>query len=165
MQIKTAFAIGTGITVGVLIGMRVSDDTKCKIFGKIRKKLIYALGGEEKKNYTTFRNPTYHTTYKNYASVSKEKDQGKKRVDIPDQELLKFDDYKSAVECLAMMKYRTANSGVVSVHDLARFRGKSLDYTWDAYGWRECDLIDIDVPSMVEEKYVLNLPRPTYLKE
>lgn len=160
MQIRTALAIGSGIAIGVIFGMGVSEDTKCKVLGKVRKKLIYALGGEEKKNYTTFRNPTYHTTYASYAKNAKKEP---KKVDIPDQDLLKFDSYDEAEECVGSIENIIENFKCFTVTDLARQRNRTLDYTWDAYGWEIEDLkgrIDIN---KINGKFILDLPRPKLL--
>ena len=157
MQIRTALAIGSGIAIGVIFGIGISEDTKCRILGKVRKKLIYALGGEEKKNYTTFRNPTYHKMYASYAKKEP------KKVDIPDQDLLKFDSYDEAEKCVGTIESEIKNFKCFTVIDLAHCRNRALDYTWDAYGWEMEDLkgrIDIN---KINGKFILDLPRPKLL--
>ena len=161
MQIKTALSLGAGIAVGMIFGMGVSEDTKCKVFGKIRKNLIYALGGEEKKNYTTFRNPTYYTTYANY----NQKYQGRQRVDIPDPKLLEFDDYDSADKCVEQMENFINAFGTLSICDLAHMRERVLDYKWDVYGWTKEDFIGQEKSiHSVNGKYMLDIPRPKLIK-
>ena len=160
VQIRTALAIGSGIVIGVILGMGVSEDTKCKILGKIRKKLIYALGGEDKKNYTAFRNPTYHGTYASYVKNAKKEP---KKIDIPDQDLLKFDSYDEAEECVNAIEIQIMRFKCFTVIDLAHYRNRALDYAWDAYGWEMEDLkgrIDI---TKISGKFILDLPRPKLL--
>lgn len=160
MQIRTGLALGAGIAVGMIFGMAVSEDRKCKLVGKIRKYLICALGGEVKKTYTTFRNPTYHGTYASYVKNAKKEP---KKVDIPDQDLLKFDSYDEAEECVGTIENIIKNYKYFSVTDLAHYRNRALDYTWDAYGWEMEDLegrIDIN---KISGKFILDLPRPKLL--
>ncbi len=160
MQIRTALAIGTGLAIGIATGMCISEDTKYKIAVKIRNRLIHSLGGEEKKKYTTFRNPTYHTTYASYAKNAKKEP---RKVDIPDQDLLKFDSYDEAEECVNTIKNLIMNFKYFTVTDLARHRNRTLDYTWDSYGWEMEDLkgrVDIN---KISGKFILDLPRPKLL--
>ena len=158
MQIKTAFAIGSGIAIGVIFGMCISEDTKCRILGKVRKNLIYALGGEEKKKYTTFRNPTYHTTYASYSRPDyNQKYQGRQRVDIPEPELLEFDNYESADKCVGQI--------INFICDLAHMRERVLDYKGDVYGWTKDDFVGQEKCIYnVSGKYVLDIPRPKLIK-
>ena len=166
MQIRTALAIGSGIAIGVIFGMSVSEDTKCKILGKVRKNLIYALGGEEKKNYTTFRNPTYHKTYVSYSRPDyNQKYQGRQRVDIPDPKLLEFDDYESADKCVGQIENFIDAFNALSICDLAHMRERVLDYKWDVYGWTKEDFIGQEKCIYnVNGKYVLDIPRPKLIK-
>lgn len=168
MQIKTALAIGAGVTIGVIFGMGVSEDTKCRLFGKIRKKLIYALGGEEKKTYAAFKGPKHYTTYADYNKKYNEKEQAKRRVDIPDRKLLEFESRDSANRCLGEIEEHIKTFGYLSVHELACMREIALDYTWDSYGWRKEDLYQIDSDPIFRDDasglFLLNMPRPTILK-
>ena len=160
MQIRTGLALGAGIAVGMMFGMAVSEDRKCKLAGKIRKYLIYALGGEVKKTDTTFQNPTYHTSYTTY--IKNEKKEPKK-VDIPDQDLLKFDSYDEADECVNTIKNMIMNFKYFTVTDLAHCRKRTLDHTWDAYGWEIEDLKGRIVVNKISDKFILDLPRPKLL--
>ena len=160
MQIKTALAIGAGLAIGIATGMCVSEDTKYKIAVKIRNRLIQSLGGEEKKKYATFQDPTYHRTYASY--VKNEKKEPKK-VDIPDQDLLKFDSYEEAEGCVGTIENAIKTYKYFTVADLACYRNRTLDYTWDSYGWKMEDLkgrIDIN---KISGKFILDLPRPKLL--
>lgn len=165
MQIKTALAIGSGIAIGVIFGMGVSEDTKCKVLGKIRNKLIYMLGGEVKKNPATRSHPTYYTTYKESNPFE--------RRDIPDKKLTLFKTEEEAQKCFDEMIKLTEAFKTCSVHDLAKIRGKSLDYTWDNYGWDNVSLSFAEIDEVIgddplqednEEQYKLVLPKPKLLR-
>ena len=128
MQIKTGLTLAAGIGIGIFVGMTVTDDTKDRVFSGIRKKLIKALGAEEKRQYTTQPRPKTYASY-----FCRNAEEGWKSLCT---EALHFDDNEEAANAwLKEMKKEANELGTVSVHDILRSRGFVCDWTWDKYGW------------------------------
>lgn len=64
MQIRTGLTLGVGIGIGMLIGMGISEDKKDRFATSLRRKLIQALGAEEKKGRVV--QPDHHVSYTSY---------------------------------------------------------------------------------------------------
>lgn len=140
MQLKTYLSIGTGIAVGVIFGMGVSEKTKSQVLTKVKKKIVEALTGEkwEPKRYA----PPKRTTYASYYNRKDDENQESNYSDSCDQiqKLLEFDSEDEAKDILERMKQFVNSYKVMTVCDLANMRGKHIDYTWDVYGWEREDL-------------------------
>lgn len=167
MQIRTAFAIGTGIVIGTFAGMCVSEDRKCKMFAKIRKKLIYALGGEEKKYEKSPNFVSYSSKYKPVHKANPNKD--KKEFNHFNDDYFHFlicDNPDDANALWNRINECIDSKGSMSVIDLALMRNGCCDYTWDKWGWRKEDLPKkFDIHNLFNGKWVLDIGTPVYLKD
>ena len=175
LQIRTAIAIGTGIAIGTVIGMGVSEDTKIEIVNKFKKRLIYALTGEEwkPKKYNPAKDP-YRTSYSTYGGRYKTKTPEKKENNIYDDNCrfieslltlndeIQENDIKNGLEAL-LNEY-----GYFSIEDIALARGKPIiDHFWGKYGWTNSMITDeiVVISSIDKKEYVIVLPDPKYLKD
>lgn len=168
MQLKTYLSIGTGIAVGVIFGMGVSEKTKSQVLTKVKKKIVEALTGEkwEPKRYA----PPKRTTYASY--YAKPKVEIKKDILNSDDSTIKtillFETQQEAKDTILRMDEYFTHSVVLflSVHDLAWMRGRPIDYTWDNYGWTkeevdEARVVDweADNPLLSGYKYKIDIAK------
>ena len=138
MQLKTYLSIGTGIAIGAIFGMGVSEKTKSQVLTKVKKKIIEALTGEkwEPKRYEPPKRTTYASYYSRKDNENRESEYSNERDQII-QKLLEFDNENEAKDILEQMKQFADSYKVMSVCDLANMRGKHIDNTWDVYGWEQ----------------------------
>lgn len=138
MQLKTYLSIGTGIAVGVIFGMGVSEKTKSQMLTKVKKKIVEALTGEkwEPKRYEPPKRTTYASYYCNKKDNENQESKYSSSCDLI-QKLLEFDSEDEAKDILEQMKQFVDSYKVMTVCDLANMRGKHIDYTWDVYGWEQ----------------------------
>lgn len=172
MQLKTYLSIGTGIAVGAILGMSVTENTKYRTITRIKKKIVEALTGEkwEPKRYE----PPKRTTYTSYCA--KPKVETKK--DILDSDdpsiktMLLFETQQEAKDTILRMdEYFHKNRSVaISVHDLAWMRGRTVDYTLDNYGWTKEEVDEAHVvewepdnPLLSGYKYKIEIAKAHYI--
>lgn len=142
MQIRTGIVLGLGIGIGTVIGMGINEDTKIKLANEVKKKIIFALTGEEWKPKKPLENVANKAKYHKFYE--------EKRKELFSENLLKFDDINSADTTLDMMKDIAEIYGVISVHELAGLRTMSVGYEWDKYGWSEEDLKNAYVRKVID---------------
>ena len=170
MRLKTYLSIGTGIAVGVIFGMGVSEKTKSQVLTKVKKKIVEALTGEkwESKRYE----PPKRTTYASYCA--KPKVEIKKDILDSDDHSIKtmllFETQQEAKDAILRMDELLQSSAVLSVNDLAWMRGRPVDYTWDKYGWTkeevdEARVVDWepDNPLLSGYKYKIEIAKAHYI--
>ena len=171
MQIKTAIAIGTGVVIGTFIGMGVDEDKKIRIINQFKKKLIYAMTGEEwkPKMYVPSKDPHRRTTY---SDIYKTKNPENKESNVDDdgyrfiENLLTFDDEIQANDIKNGLKELLNEYGYFTVTDVALSRGKDIDFRWKDYGWTNTMIQDgIIMILSIDKKYVIVLPNPKLLKD
>lgn len=176
MQIKTALAIGSGIAIGVILGISVSEDAKIELTGKIRKNLIHSLGGtyipKRKKpepiTYANYCNHNKNTKIYNKAGCEKVKYEdptSKTKDDNAWEELLTFDTEEEARVFIDEMIEYVGVDEPISVHTIAMMREKHIDYTWDAYGW---DYLDVSTASITTspdlKKFIIRMGKPKVIE-
>jgi hypothetical protein len=167
MQIKTAIAIGSGVVIGTMIGMCVDEDKKIKLIDRLKKKLIYAMTGEEWKPKKC---DPYKPSYTSYNGLYKEKVQKKKKDDeftasLLLNYLLTFETYELASDFLLECKKYLDTYNHISVHDLAMMANKHVNYTWDAYGWTKKRFLDyVSIKEVDGGMYRLLLSDPILLE-
>ena len=172
MQLKTYLSIGTGIAVGVIFGMGVSEKTKTQVLTKVKKKIVEALTGEkwEPKRYE----PPKRTTYASYCA--KPKVEIKKDIldsdDSSIKTMLLFETQQEAKNTILKMDeyLNKAHRDVLSVTDLAWIRGRTVDYTWDNYGWTKEEVDEAHVadwepdnPLLSGYKYKIEIAKAHYI--
>ena len=136
MQIKTGFAIGTGMVIGLFWGMNVSEETKTRIMNGFKKKLIFALTGEEWNPKTPNEHTTYTTKYSDYFRKSYDDEKKRKMLKFVN-EIMTFDTELDANEVLSKMKLLVKAYGYISINDVAIMRkmNVNLNCLYDSYGW------------------------------
>jgi hypothetical protein len=73
-----------------------------------------------------------------------------------------FRSKKQADDFLMSMHAYVQKYETMSVQDLAWMQGKSIDFTWDAYGWQREEILDIKAPKHInnpETPWVIMLPK------
>ena len=158
MNIKTALTLGSGIVIGFFAFGDYEE--KERIADWARKKLLYLLGGEEKKDPATRYSPTTFSTSK----PMNERDTYVKKIKYG----LAFKTQEKAEKVLQMIKnydYLT-----ISVHTVFMMKSDHVDYTWDAYGWDIKDfqketvcVRDIADPELLKMEYKYEIgpvPKP-----
>ncbi len=133
MQIKTGLTLAAGIGIGMLVGMSTSIDTRDKCIQGIKRKIVFALTGEEwpvKKHKNDIEYNSKHSNKSSYKVVIKD------WITIVN-EILRYDDEDKANSFINKVIEYAEKSGIteISVSDLVRLCGKLCDYSWDKYGW------------------------------
>ncbi len=160
MHIKTAVTLGTGAAVGFLFGMFVTESTKEEIASKLKKKLYFALMGEEmpeKKPGPVKYEPGYYSKF--YCKNAKYKDPSQMVTNV-----IYCRDVKEAEETRKKILKYCKTYGKMSVLDLNLMLGKPCDYKWDSYGWTIDELFDKDLGCNISgfERPIICLRLPDY---
>ena len=141
MQIKTGVTLGLGICVGAIIGMCVNEDTKIEMITAIKKKLIFAMTGEEwhpKKK--KIKPVTYSGIYNRYTTY---KSKAKEEMPTDWRRVLYFETDEAAREFINKLKNWTAHYGFISVYDMCSELRKDIDvaveYSMCKYGYLQSD--------------------------
>ena len=159
MQIKTAFAIGSGILIGIFGGMCIDEDRKIKAINCIKKKIIYALTADEWEPKVKQAKPRY-TSYANYNKTCDKPDQSCESEEVV-ASLLKFNTLDEANEVLKIMK--EYDYPTLSVHDAATMRGKNVSYAWDTCGWTKAQIQNAYTERALDGTVRICLPKPVLL--
>ena len=144
MTIKSGLLLGLGIGIGTIVGMGIGEDEKFKLINKAKRKIIFALTGEEWKP----KKPPIGPRYCNYSNI--------KEWERP----LMFNNQDDAINFLKEIRKYVENYRSISVHTLYMMRKMVIDYTWDAYGWRK---EDIDKADIIDGK--ICLPEPIIIEK
>ena len=78
-------------------------------------------------------------------------------------ELPAFTTRDEANAFLASMHAEAGRFGDLSVHDIAMKQGKSIDWTWEAYGWTKEQILAIKGPTRLSKPMVINGVRYNYV--
>ena len=73
-----------------------------------------------------------------------------------------FKTKKMADDFLASMHAYVQKYETMSVQDLAWMQSKSIDFTWDQYGWYREEILNIKAPSHInnpETPWIINMPK------
>lgn len=174
MTIKTAVTLGTGAAVGFLFGLMTEQQAKERIVRQIRRKIFYALTGEEmpkKRNngpVPKYRPVTYSQFYSRPVKKESVSDSEKQK-DWFDMraKLLCFETRDEAHEFYDELMKFVKDYGFLSVSDLCNKREVCCEYVWNKYGWQEEDIRGISIigPYSGTEKpekkyYILDMPGP-----
>ena len=157
MTIKTAVALATGAAVGFLFGMGVEDKTKEKIVSCVKRKIYYALIGEEMPK----KKPNYRpTTYASYCRKPKPVDEESWRT------IMTFGSHEEAEKYLKKIRKFVERENKISIYDAGINRGMYLDYSWDRYGWYDCEVEWWEIKhDKTTGMYVIDAGNPSVLDE
>lgn len=145
MRVTTALTLATGVAVGFIFGLTVDADTKERIASAARRKIFYALTGEEMPVKNRNPKPKVKVNYQAYSS----KQQGTSP--IRDwRELnskLIFDNYDGAAQFIKEMLDLANNHKYVTCSDAAIANNIKIDYRFgvDDYGWDAEDIGDWEI--------------------
>ena len=157
MHIGTALAIGTGMVIGSILTVNVSEEERQKFVGRIRRKLIHLLGGEVKNNppTTAHYSTSFRTSFNGYTYKSpKKKDINDNKVFAGDwMDLLKFETKEDAEKVLDDMKLIISGHDFCSIFALGELREKRMDYTWINYGWYKEDIENAVIEKLTSNTY------------
>lgn len=162
MHLKTAVTIVFGAAVGFFFGCCIPDEAKEKEIGRIKKKLIFLLTGEEweKKKKPVV---SYTGRYKRYTDYCEPKAKPLSTWSEIRQELLFFRHHDEAERFIGIIEKYFEEHPYMSVCDVCAIRDKHVDYTWDKYGWKLEDILVLDKKPLFEvdkSKYYVYLPEP-----
>lgn len=91
MQIKTGLTLGLGIGIGTVVGMCISEEKKEQFTNSLQKKLIHALGGEEKKGQVAVPNRV------SYSSIYNRKEPTLNKEIVVREKIANMDDFRRKV--------------------------------------------------------------------
>lgn len=160
MRVTTAVTLATGAAVGFLFGLTVDADTKERIASKVRRKIFYALTGEEMpvKNYK-------HKTpdgVRYYSDIPKPEFDWTKL-----KEHLKFDSHEKASDFVEDMIGIASNYKFVAVTDICQYFGIYNDYRWSHYGWEQNEVDQWQIRERIDpsgkKKYIVMVSEPKYI--
>lgn len=162
MHLKTAVTLISGAAVGFFFGCCIPDEAKEKEIGRIKKKLIFLLTGEEweKKKKPVV---SYTGGYKRYTDYREPKVKTLSTWSEIRQELLFFKRYDEAEQFIGRIEKYLEEHPYISVHSLCMMRDRYVDYTWDKYGWSHEDILVLDKKPLFEvdkTEYYVYLPEP-----
>lgn len=80
-------------------------------------------------------------------------------------ELPAFTNERQAIAFLNSLHQEAERFGSLSVHDIAWKQGKSIDYTWDAYGWPKEMILAVKRPTRISPPMVVNGVKFTHIIE
>lgn len=122
---------------------------------------------------TSVNNGSFITKYIDYSSAStKATQQAREANQHKDEEIKKsgyelpsFPNERIAMDFLRSMQAEAHRYGQLSVHDVAWKQGKTVDYTWDAYGWTEDQIMAIKKPTRLSPPVIINNVKYTHVIE
>lgn len=172
MRVTTAVTLATGAAVGFLFGLTVDADTKERIASAARRKIFYALTGEEMPIRNRNPKPTSKVGYQSFS------DKQQRTEPIRDWRefniKLIFDDYDGAAEFVQEMLDLAYNYKCVTCSDAAIAHNLKINYPFGSnYGWEAEDIRDWEICEIKRNsillghrigQYIVNVNEPKLLK-
>lgn len=162
MRVMTAVTLATGAAVGFLFGLGVDEETKERIASKVRRKIFYALTGEEM--------PVKNYKHKTANCVHHYSDGDIPKPDfnwIKLKEHLTFDSRKKASDFVEDMIGIASNYKFVAVTDICQYFGIYNDYMWSRYGWEQEEVDQWQIRERIDpsgkKKYTVTVSEPKYI--